>query len=259
MRARAWLLSALVVTGCHQASPLPTTPVSAWPLETKPTPTLATPLADAPVDPSVADHEQPGTLAPSWSTLQAIAQEGGLVRGLESLEAPESAYRAELVPANTQDKAEQLAHAWAPDARQVYVGWGFWKISLLGRVRHVYYSKQKHQALQLEYSLTSFSLKRTELDGTSFKDAFLVLRDAYDTGAYNAKDCYAIARRAGYHPSKNSVGCLLDLVLVGPVWAFLDDQSMTPTVVVKADSGEAITHGPLMWAVQYLIKKSASN
>lgn len=223
---------------------------------------VATTPAVTVVDAATAKPEAPAaagvTEATQWATMQAIARKGGLVTGLSSLtaEAP-SGYATQLLPETTQAKAEALARAWASDARQAYIGWGFWKVSALGRVRHTYYSPSKQRVLKLEYSVTSGFLKQYEDVADGYDLAFLVLRDAYDVNAFRVKDAHERARSYGYRPGKNTTASLLNFVFLGPVWCFIDDRTWEPTVLVKAESGDVVTSGPLMWAASYLIAQAA--
>lgn len=259
-KLRACLLLGLLLAGC-QRPPLPA-------MDLKPTvrqstaPQAAVALPDAPQDLPLDQVAAPAT-APElpWATLRSISDRGGLVKGLMGLVPDEEGSGAtiQIVPENTQDRAQELARAWDPEARQVYVGWGFWGVSLLGQVRHVYYSKRTNRQLRLEYSFTRNRLVRTECDGSDFKDAFLVLRDAYDMHPWQAKDAYARAKRAGYRQGKFVTASLLHLVGFGPQWVFIEDRSWTPTVAVDAETGEVTTSGPLMWAITYLVNKANPN
>lgn len=252
---RALFLLGLLLAGCQRPPMQPATPEPPAPRSAAPLP--ATVLPDAPDDRPLAPFE--AAMAPTvpWATLRAIGESGGLVKGLMSL-APteESGATVQIVPENTQDRAQDLARAWQPDARQVYVGWGFLGISLLGKVRHVYYSPSTNRQLRLEYSLTRGRLERHECDGSDYKQAFIVLRDAYDMHAWQATDAYARAKRAGYRPGKYVTASLLHLVGFGPQWVFIEDRSWTPTVVVNARTGDVVTSGPLMWAVTYLVDRA---
>lgn len=247
----AYVLLGVLMAGCQRA-PQPLMPA------TEPAslarPQAADVLPDAPADVPLAEVQQAAPELP-WDALRAIGASGGVVRGVASL-APDADATVQLVPEQTQDDAQQLARAWQPDARQVYVGWGFWGISLLGKVRHVYYSPKTNRQLRLEYSFTRGRLERHECDGTDFKDAFMVLRDAYDMHPWQAREAYARARRAGYRPGKYVTATLLHLVGFGPQWVFIEDRSWRPTVVVNANNGDVTTSGPLMWAVSYLVNRA---
>ncbi|HEY9856440.1 MAG TPA: hypothetical protein V6D05_11925 [Stenomitos sp.] len=255
--AKRWtcVILGVLLAGCQRA---PQPPVTAEvPVRQAVVQQATAPLPDAPADVPLAQVEKAQAPQLPWDALHAIADQGGVVKGLTGL-APDEApgQTIQIVPEDTQDNAQELAHAWQPDARQVYVGWGFWGISLLGKVRHVYYSPKTNRQLRLEYSFTKGRLERHECDGTDFKDAFLVLRDAYDMHPWQARDAYARAKRAGYRPGKYVTATLLHLVGFGPQWVFIEDTSWRPTVVVDADTGDVTTSGPLMWAVTYLVNRA---
>lgn len=255
-RATAWMAIALLLSGCGRAV-VPTVSVApprvaAPALVTTQAP--AAPLASAPTAAGAPAASEPT----QWDHMRAIARAGGLITGLSRLtaEVPPT-YAAQIVPETTQAKAQALARAWAPDARQAYIGWGFWKVSALSRIRHTYYSPSKQRVLKLEYSVTSAFLKQYEEDAEGYDLAFKVLRDAYDVNAYQVKDAHERARSYGYRPGKNTTASLLNFVLLGPVWCFIDDRTWKPTVLVKADSGDVVTSGPLMWAASYLVAQAA--
>lgn len=263
--ATAGLAMALLLSGCGRAV-APT--VTAAPLRAP----IASAKAPAQAPAAPASAAQPITAQPSaqspteatsaearqWEHLRAIGQAGGLVKDLSSLTAETSApYATQIVPETTQAKALAAARAWAPDARQAYIGWGFWKVSLLSKVRHTFYSPSKNRVLKLEYTVSSAFLSQTEEEAEGYDLGFLVLRDAYDVNAYQVKDAHSRARSYGYRPGKNTTACLLNFVLLGPVWCFIDDRTWEPTVLVKADSGDVVTSGPLMWAAGFLIARAA--
>ncbi|HEY9897828.1 MAG TPA: hypothetical protein V6D00_01490 [Pantanalinema sp.] len=261
--AKAGIAIALLLSGCGRAvaPAVSVAPPRAQAAASVAPKAPAAPLASAPVAPVSAAPEVPPASAEElqWEHLRAIGQAGGLVKGLSSLTAETSApYATQIVPETTQAKAQALARAWAPDARQAYIGWGFWKVSLLSRVRHTYYSPSKKRVLKLEYSVTSAFLSQTEEDGEGYDLGFLALRDAYDVSAFQVKDAHSRARSYGYRPGKNTTACLLNFVLLGPVWCFIDDRTWEPTVLIKAESGEVVTGGPLMWAASFLIARAAA-
>lgn len=253
---RAWRLGAMValLVGCRQTASVPLASVPTA-VPSLPASVLSR-LAPAPTDP---DLQATAALPPSsLAACQAIARHGGLLEGFEGLDEAPAAYTTQLLPEDTQLQAEQIAHQWADDARQLYIGWGFWKIHWLGKVRHVYYSARLKRELRLEYSFLKCKLAATECAAPDLDQAFLVLRDAYDDRAFTATRAYRRARDAGYRPTKNVTASLLHLALLGPVWVFLDDATMNPTYLVRADSGEVLTDGPLMIAVRYLVNRSMS-
>ncbi|MBO9540643.1 hypothetical protein J7643_08635 [bacterium] len=268
--AKAGLAIALLLSGCGRAvAPTVSTvqPRAAAPAQVAAkapaTSLVSAPLASAPK--ATAPQAPEAAPAPAsfealqWDHLRAIGQAGGLVTGLSSLtaEVPAS-YTTQIVPESTQALAQARAKAWAPDARQAYIGWGFWKVSLLSRVRHAYYSPSKKKVLKLEYSVSSVFLNQYEDDGDGYDLGFLVLRDAYDVHRYQVKEAHSKARSYGYRPGKNTTAALLNFVLLGPVWCFIDDRTWEPTVLIKADSGDVVTSGPLMWAASYLIGRAAA-
>lgn len=257
-KLKACVLLGLLLAGCQRA-PMPASAPLAAPRSAAPAPAAV--LPDAPADlPLAATRPAAAASELPFETLRAIGDRGGLVKGLMSLGTEEEGGQSvQILPGDTQDRAQELARAWQPDARQVYVGWGFWGISLLGKVRHVYYSPKTNRQLRLEYSFTRNRLERVECDGSDFKDAFLILRDAYDMHPWQARDAYARAKRAGYRPGKYVTATLLHLVGFGPQWVFIEDRSWTPTVVVNAKTGDVTTSGPLMWAVSYLVNMANPN
>lgn len=250
------MLVGLLLAGC-QRPPMPAAVVPERVRPAAPAQAQASVLPDAPADAPLAAIPDAKSSELPWETLRTLRDQGGVVRGLASLVPDEEPGQSvQILPEHTQDRAQELARAWQPDARQVYVGWGFWGVSLLGKVRHVYYSPKTNRQLRLEYSFTRNRLERQECDGSDFKQAFVILRDAYDMHPWQAKDAYARAKRAGYRPGKYVTATLLHLVGYGPQWVFIEDRSWTPTVVVNARTGDVTTSGPLLWAVSYLVNRA---
>lgn len=247
----AWVLLGVLLAGCQRAPETPMA-VQAPIRQAAAAPQASAKLPEAPADLPLAQAQKQAAGALPLDTLRDIANRGGLVKGLAAM-APDEGPSVQIVPEWTQDQAQELARAWQPDARQVYIGWGFLGTTLLGKVRHVYYSPKTNLQLRLEYSFTRGRLERHVCDGSDFKDAFLILRDAYDFHPYQAKDAYKIAKRAGYRKGKYVTATLLHLVGFGPQWVFIEDTNWRATVAVDAETGEVTTEGPLMWALSYLV------
>lgn len=247
------LLLGMLLAGCRQQGG---TTLSSLPTPAPAPQAAVAALPAAPADPDLARQAVPPAQVDAF---RAIGARGGFVDGFSGLDEAPEGYSVQLLPENTQLEAERLAHAWADDARQVYVGWGFWKVHVLGKTRHVYYSHSKRQTFTVEYSFLKSRRTATVCHTDTMEQAFLVLRDAYDNGGTTASAAYRRAQQAGYRPHKYVTASLMHLVLVGPVWIFLDDLTMEPTHVVVANGGEVLTDGPLMAGVRYLIRRGLSS
>lgn len=250
-RAFIPVVLALLIAGCGSVpTPVfqPHAPLRAprAPISTVPEVSPSLPSAPAPLG-------TPSDFDP-WPLFRRIGERGGLVKDFRAeVEAADSGYSVQLVPGTSQERADKAAKKWAPDARQIFVGWGFWKRSWIGFVRHGYYSAQKDQALMLDFALSRWAMKKTEESGENYRDAAAVLQDVSDGYRYKAKLACDIAKANGYVPAKLHVAALLNFGLYGPGWVFLDDRDWSPSLIVHAETGAVVKSGPMMEAAKLMM------
>lgn len=251
------LLASLALTGC-QRSALPPGTISfqSQPALRHEAPELRTNAPER--------SERPTPPAAGQSALEsakAIALQGGLITDLPAMasQLDTQAYQVQVVPRNSQEKADRIAREWASDARQLYVIWAYWKLPILSITRHAYYSPSKGKALKVEFTLASFFPKSLEESADSFEQASLILNEARDRHAFGASEAHAIAKRMGYHSSKYGAAVLLDIKAYGPMWVFADMSSQTqgtPVMLVNAQSGMVTQSGEAMMLAEYLFQRA---
>ncbi len=255
-----FLMASMLLAGCSRSAPVPgvvpfRSQAALLPDAKSQDPTRGTPEAGV---------SQRGPMAPktSPSILElASSLKAGLVNDLPAMASQLTApsYQLQVIPRNSQENADRIAKDWAADARQVYVIWAYWKLPALSITRHAYYSPSKGKALKVEFTLASFVSKTFEEPADGFEQAFLILNEPQDRHAHGVKDAHAIARRAGYVPSKFGAAVLLDIKTFGPMWVFADMPSKTegqPVMAVNAESGMVTQGGEVMMLAKILFKRA---
>jgi hypothetical protein len=253
MTKSPWILGlALVVAGCAAAPISTLAPSPARPAE---------PAAKAAIAAPQVTVRARGTLPAAGDPLavyRRIGARGGVIASFTTAIAQsESTYNVLVVPSGSQDKAERVAREWAPDARPIFVGYGYWKKSWISFVRHGFYSEQKDRALMLDFAISKAALiRKTDEDGENYREAASVLGDAVDQYKYGAKLATDVAKASGYVPKKIHVGALLNMSFYGPQWVFLNDEDWTPELLVNAKTGEVTKTGPMIEAAKFLMKST---
>ncbi len=262
----------LLLAGCNRSTLVP----SAAPFTSQPSratwqspvlPAPAVPASALPMThPPVSRPESPVLPAPpAEPTLLelagAIARQGGIVNDLPAMasQLEASSYQVQVVPRNSQEKADRIAREWASDARQLYAIWAYWKLPALSVTRHAYYSPSKGKALKVEFTLSSLFSKSFEEPADGFDQATLVLNEARDRHAVDVKEAHAIAKRMGYVPNKYGAAVLLDIKTYGPLWVFADMPSQTqgePVMLVNAQTGMVTQGGEAMMLARYLFQRA---
>ena len=217
-----------------------------------PTPVLA---VAAPGDPDVASAARASAPAVDlmseplgWA--REVARHGSLISNLEGLD-PDQADReaiekgdrtVQTSPYWTQARADEVARRWSADARQVWLGWGYWGTRWLGRSRHVYFSNSKRALYTVDYGVLGNRTAAFESTGLLMRLAGQyiqqLLQSPADIYPVNGREAYSYARRAGF---LNEVRGPIKLILVqvyllGPQWIFLDENNR-PAVFVDARTG----------------------
>lgn len=166
-------------------------------------------------------------------------------------------YSTQLIPGDTQFKADQIAKKWADDSKQVYIGWGFWKSTLLAQTQHFYYSPSKKKKYIITFKLTSFKHTTAEEDAPKFDLANKVLKGAADIHSWNGRLAHSQAKKSGYTPGgRNEVGVLIHPLVLGPMWVWLDNEDhQYPLMAVKAHSGAVVRDGLEMMAIRYMFQQ----
>ncbi len=177
-----------------------------------------------------------------------------------------SGYSTQALPETTQSQADAAAYAWAPDAQQIWVGWGYWgrwaPLSIFGQARHVYYSESKQRLLYLDYDF--FRLQKSEWQSDNIVMKFAgkyitdVLDDARGSFPYDGYDAFNEARQSGYDYSSRTTADIkaicIEPIFLGPQWIFFNEMNR-PAMIVDANTGEVSDSG-LLWdiiqAVSYL-------
>lgn len=244
-----WLALALVVAGCATA------PATVTPARPAPEPPAAAPALVAAPHVSVRSGA-PEAAEDALAPFRRIAAKGGLIGSFtQDIERTETGYNLLVVPSSSQARADEVARQWAPDARPIFAGYGFWKKAWISFVRHGYYSKTKDRALMLDFAISKLALvRKTDEAGGAYGDAATVLDDAADQYTYGARLATDIAKAHGYVPKKIHVAAILNLKLYGPHWVFLDDRDWTPTLLVNAKTGQVTKTGPTIEAIKLLMK-----
>lgn len=145
---------------------------------------------------------------------------------------------ARMEPSDTQAKADKKAHKWAEDARQVGVGWAFYRTTLLSGTTHVYHSRKLNQVYIVAFAGTSW-LSKDRVDADGKHAAIARLLGTVKPGGASAKAVYAEARQAGLAEEKVTIGGLIQppLPLVPSLWTF---HVYKPQVFLNAKTGKPL-------------------
>ncbi|MBM3267389.1 MAG: hypothetical protein FJZ01_07055 [Candidatus Sericytochromatia bacterium] len=183
--------------------------------------------------------------------IKPFQEAAGTVSGFAPLD---SGYGTQLMPNDTQFKADVIAREWSDDSKQVYIGWGFLKTTLLAQTQHFYYSPRKKKKLIITFKLISWKHTVAEEDAPKFDLANKILKGAADVHSWNGRQAHSQAKRSGYTPAgKNEVGVLIHPLVLGPLWVWLDNEDhQYPLMAVKAHSGAVIRDGLEMMAIRYM-------
>ncbi len=172
------------------------------------------------------------------------------VQTLTAEDAPDRAVAAK--PESSQEKADGEAYKWASDSRQLYIGWGFKWVSLFGTSRHAYYSPSRNRVLLIDYNWLGFKKHASEVDSPVYRLAAAILSTPHDDYLYNCKQCFNMAKDAGYeNRAQNCRAFMVQLPILGPHWIFLDSTDR-PQVIVNARSGSLTTTGPVIEILRFL-------
>jgi hypothetical protein len=255
-----------ILAGCGVSSLPVASPAGALSPQTPATATATAPtLGAAPADPT-AQGPALTTTAPKadpYAEFEAQARElaksGPVVSGLESLEPPasEHAIAVQTTPYKTQAKADQLARAWASDAREIWLGWGFKYFSIFGRARHVYYSKSKRRRYTIDFGFWGNVLGQYEdNDLLTIAAGNLIaklLQEPRDVYPVDGRRAYNYARQYGWQVPTNATvkTILICPYLIGPKWVFMGEDGK-PGALVDANTGEVTTDGLLLTVISIL-------
>lgn len=198
------------------------------------------------------EHETP--ISGTGFDMQPFVDASGLIGGFSKLTEKDMGYHTQLMPGTTQFQADMMAKQWSEDAKQVYVGWGFWKTSLLAQTQHYYYSDSKKKKYIITFKLVTWKKSTKEEDAPNFGLANKILKGAYDIHNYDGNQAHSRAKMGGYKPAgRNDVGVLIHPLVLGPLWVWMDDEDKQyPMVAIKANSGEIIKDGLWMKAIRYM-------
>lgn len=193
------------------------------------------------------------------ASAKALAAYGPLVTGLEDLDALDEtpAFGVQTSPEKTQMKADELARAWSPDAKQLWLAWGFKTISLFGNSRHVYFSASKKRLFTVDFGFWGNKRGQYETTGLVVQYAgkliSALLQEPRDIYPVNGREAYNRARGQAYMNATRGTMkvMLLNPYIVGPQWVFLDE-SNKPSVCVDANTGEVTSGGILLELLGYL-------
>lgn len=221
----------------------------------QPSPALETPAAKT----------QPPVVATSpldrlEADLRTVALHGPVIEHLETLGADiteDAGYSVMASPESTQGKAIEQARAWASDAEQLYLGWGFKWLTFVGHSRHVFWSPKKKKLLTLDYGYWGTLKDKTETENLAmtYGGALIrqLLREPSDRHAFNGKEAFKRAKSAGLEaPSHSAIkAILLEIYFLGPVWIFFDYRNQ-PAVIVNANDGRVISDSYVLDILRYL-------
>lgn len=149
----------------------------------------------------------------------------------------EPSVSARLEPSNTQTKAEKRALAWSSDARQIGIGWAFYKTPLAGATTHVYHSKARKQVLIVAFAGSSWIGKeRVDADPTHAKIAGVLGTVQHGK---NARLAYEAAVEAGLTRRDRMLGALLrpPIPRVPGLWVLHVDD---PQVLINDSTGKPV-------------------
>ena len=192
--------------------------------------------------------------------LRSVALHGPVIQNLETLGASldeESAYGVMATPDSTQPKALKTAQEWASDAEQLYLGWGFKWLTVVGHSRHVFWSPKKKKLLTLDYGFWGTLKDRFESENLAmtYGGALIrqLLREPSDRYDFNGKEAFQRAKKAGLQaPAQGAIkAILLDVYFLGPVWIFFDYRNQ-PAMLVDANDGKVISDSRILDILKYL-------
>ena len=184
----------------------------------------------------------------SWA--REVARHGALITGLDGLDLDEADRAAaassdrsvQTSPYWTQERADQVARRWSADARQVWLGWGYWGTRWLGRARHVYFSTSKRALYTVDYGVLGNRTAAFESTGLVMRLAgqyiSQLLQSPADIYPVNGREAYSFARRAGFlNEVRGPIKMIMiQVYLLGPQWVLLDENNR-PAVFVDARTG----------------------
>lgn len=260
-----WMALSALMAGCGVQTPhnVPAVSRAVAPAAVQPVqPALGAAPADRDASRLVPVAAAPAAKDPRAEALamaKQIAEYGPLVTDLENLDAIDEAasYGVQTSPEKTQMKADQAAREWAPDAKQLWLGWGFKTLSWFGNSRHVYYSAQKKRMLTIDYGFWGNRRGQYETTGLIVQYAGKLiatfLQEPRDIYPVSGREAYNRARSQAYtNATRGTVKVLLlNPYIVGPQWVFLDERNK-PSVVVDANTGEVTSGGLLIELLGYL-------
>jgi hypothetical protein len=260
----AWALGAAMLAGCGSHAGLATPDSTVKAVSARQNATVNTFTTGAPAPTLVGNGSAnlesaaaPEINAPRFD-MDPFKRAEGLIKKFDVLKEEDlKGYKAQLMPMDTQIRADNTARAWAKDAKQVYIGWGFWKTPMLGQNQHFYYSPSKKKKLIITYKLVTWKSEQKEEDAPNFDLAYKILKGAADAYNYNGTRAHSRAKQAGYTPTgRNEVGVLIHPIVLGPQWVFLDNEDhQYPLVAVDAHSGEPYRDGLKMMAIRYMFNQ----
>ncbi len=186
---------------------------------------------------------------------------GGLVSVAEFAHEQEPAgYGAQILPTDTNLNAQHDAELWAPDAKQMYIAAGFWRSPTFGLTKHVFYSTLRDEKYILYYRLfKGIVQRRIRKAGPDYKTAVNIMRAAQDVHSFDLIRAHQRAKVSAYRPTGPiTVGVLIDPMLIGPCWVFLDNpEDQRPQIAVRAKDGTIFREGNLAFeAIKILVQKS---
>lgn len=190
-----------------------------------------------------------------------LAAHGALVQDLDSLGADlddESTYGLMATPESTQAAAVATARAWASDAEQLYLGWGFKWLTVIGHARHVFWSDSKKKLLTLDYGFWGNLRDQVESDNLAMRYGSSIvkqlLREPSDRHDFDGKAAFQRAKKAGLQaPAQGAIkAILLDVYFLGPVWIFFDYRN-EPAMLVDANDGRVISDSYVLDILKYLL------
>jgi hypothetical protein len=207
------------------------------------------------------DQQPLALLSPPQTDLDQIPRGLINVSGLEHDEQA-SPYQVQLYARQTQLQAQAEAERWASDAKQFYVGIGFWKTPWLGAIKHAYYSPSKDQLFILFFKLFKGIMYKEVTKDPQFALGNRVLAGAQDAWAVGLDRAYDKVRNAGYKPKGGafSIGVLVHPIVIGPVWVFIDNpENQNPLLAIHARDGRTIGPGDIeMGFIKQIFEKPAA-
>lgn len=175
-----------------------------------------------------------------WIPLMALVLAGcGTVgQATAPRTADEARPQALIEPSDSQAKADKKAHKWSEDARQVGVGYAFYRTTLLSGTTHVYHSKKLNQVYIVAFAGTSW-LSKDRVDQDPKHAAIAHLLGTVKPTGVSAKAVYEEAKRSGLAEEKVTIGGLIQprLPLVPGVWTF---HVYKPQVFLNAKTGKPL-------------------